>query len=78
MKCEIFNYIPYKKSKNVTYEKWFKFYKYEIADLYMIVINNFRKDFDDSCIDWEKNFVKFSRLLYSKSSKYIMKEEDFD
>jgi len=75
-KCEIFNYIPLRKSKGVTYEKWFSRYMNDIAELYLILIRTFSNEYDDSYIDWNKNFAKFSRLVYKKSSKNILRNND--
>ena len=72
-KCEIFNYIPHKTPKYITYDKWFSYYKKQIIDMYIIMFDIVDDKYSDSGVDWdsEKVFNEFAYMLYESSSKYI-------
>jgi len=72
MICEIPNYIPHNKSMNVTYKKWFRMYEKDVRIVYFILIKHFHQNFDNEHIQWDMNFNRFCKLVYKKSSKYLI------
>lgn len=77
-KCEIFNYIPHKSSKKITYKKWVSYYYIKIIDMYNIMSEIVDSKYSDSGVDWksEKIFNEFAHMLYESSSKYIIDDDE--
>jgi hypothetical protein len=77
-KCEIFNYIPHETPKNITYKKWSTYYKRQIIDMFIILVDTVDSKYQRNNIDWdsEKIFKEFSYMLYESSSKYIMDNDE--
>ena len=72
-KCVIFNYIPHKTPKNVTFGKWFKHYHKEISNMYNIMNEVVDARYPNSRIEWgsQEHFIAFAEMLYLNSSKYM-------
>lgn len=71
-KCQISNYIPHNKPKNINREKWHNSYKNAIIDIYKIIDNSLSTNFPSNNITWDNISINnLSILLYESSSKYI-------
>jgi len=71
-KCQISNYIPHNKPKNINREKWHNSYKNAIFDIYKIFDISLSTNFPNNNIMWDNVSINnLSILLYESSSKYI-------
>lgn len=72
-KCQISNYLPDRKTKHCTYDKWCSTYSQELTVLYKILIIDFCEKFDGSKISWNSHYDSFKRMIYKKSSKHLLR-----
>lgn len=59
-----------KFGKRVTFEKWVEFYNKEINYLYNKILN-YISEREYETVNTDENFIKFSKLIYLKSSKLL-------
>lgn len=71
-KCQIPNYIPHNKTKNINREKWQNNYSYPLIDMHTIVSDIMYYNFPNHKISRNnKSFNNLAKIIYNCSSKYI-------
>ena len=75
-RCVRFNYIPHKTPKYNNYNNWFLEYKTDIIQMFNITLNNISEKYPDiiRTINIDKQFQRFSRMIFKSSSKFIFKD----
>ena len=73
-KTVISNYIPHKTPYKPNFNNWYNEYKYDLACLYSIFKETIDERYSESTnneLESNELFIKFCRLIYNNSAKYI-------
>ena len=74
-KCVIPNYIPHETPMDADFNEWYKFYKRDLINLYMIFQKSVDERYNNTNVEWRNNetYTKFVYMIFKSSSKYIPK-----
>ena len=67
----MFNYIPHKKPRNITFNTWYNWYYKDLCSLYSIFCDIITQRHNPTTdLTEQKLFTDFCFMIYNKSSKY--------